>query len=270
MQGVSRSAQAQVREATQRVLDAGVDWAALSDDLFSVVAVLDGSAALRRAVGDPSREGSAKSELVGRVFGGRVSDATVDVVKAAAAQRWSSESDLVTALETAAVDVQFAMAEAAGRGDDVEEQLFRFERAVAGAGDLRDGLNDARLPRERKESVVDALTQGRVHPETRRLLLQAVRHPRGRRFDSTIEHYLAVGEQRRDRLAALVSVAQPLTGEQQHRLVAALERLYERKVDLRVVIVPEVIGGIRIQVGDEVVDGTVVRRLEQARRAMDA
>ena len=57
----------------------------------------------------------------------------------------------------------------------------------------------------------------------------------------------------------------PLDEEQRHRLAAALSRLSTGKtVQLNVILDPEVIGGIRVQVGDEVVDGTILRRLEEA------
>jgi F-type H+-transporting ATPase subunit delta len=99
-----------------------------------------------------------------------------------------------------------------------------------------------------------------------RLAEQAVRVPRGRRLDRVMEAYLDLAARRRDELTALVTVAAPLTEQQSARLRSALESHYGKAVTLQVVLEPEVMGGIRVQVGDEVVDGTVLRRLEEARR----
>lgn len=268
MQGVSRGALKTARETLHRVLDSGVDWGRLSADLFGVVDVLDGHAALRRALGDPSRETEAKQDLVARLFGGKIDDGSLEVLKEASGSRWSTERDFSDAVEELAVETQFAMADAAARADDVEEQLFRFERTVAGHGDLRDRLDDRRSEAGDKATLVRRLVDGKVHPEAEALLVRAASAPRGRRFAKTIEEYLAVGERLRDQFSALVTVAGPLSQEQQERLARALERIYERRVLLQIVVDESVLGGIRVQVGDEVVDGTVLRRLEGARRAM--
>ena len=91
-------------------------------------------------------------------------------------------------------------------------------------------------------------------------------HPRGRRLDQVLGEYLDLAARRREELTALVTVAAPLTEQQQARLRSALEAHYSKAVTLQVVQDPRVMGGIRVQVGDEVVDGTVLRRLDEARR----
>lgn len=268
MQGVSRASQAQVRNALQAALDSGANWARLSDDLFSFVAALDSSHMLRRSLGDPSRTAEGKRALAARLLEGKSEPATVTVVADAVSQRWSNEKDLPNALEEAAVEAQIAMAQAAVRADDVEEQLFRFERAVAATPELREALADRRLPVERKVDVVQQLLADKAFPETIRLARQAVIAPRGKRFTQVIEHYLKVAERRREQLSAVVTVAQPLTSEQRDRLTAALARIYSAPVLINMVLDPQVLGGIRVQIGDDVVDGTIIRRLDEARRLM--
>ena len=50
------------------------------------------------------------------------------------------------------------------------------------------------------------------------------------------------------------------------RLLPALQQIYSKPVQLQIVHDEDVIGGIRVQIGDEVVDGTVLRRLDEAKR----
>ena len=78
--------------------------------------------------------------------------------------------------------------------------------------------------------------------------------------------YLSIISTRREQLSATVTSAIELDADQSRRLVAALTRIYGKPVHLKVVIDPAIVGGIRVQIGDEVVDGTVLRKLEGARR----
>ena len=67
---------------------------------------------------------------------------------------------------------------------------------------------------------------------------------------------------------AVVTSAVPLSDTQKQRLGAALAKLYGRRMHLNLDVDPEVIGGLRVQVGSELVDGTVTARLDEARRRL--
>jgi F-type H+-transporting ATPase subunit delta len=266
MRGSSRAAERESQEALDRELTGATDALALGEELFAVTGVVEGTASLRRALADPSREGADKAGLARSLFGGKVSEAAVDLVGTVVSQRWAAERDLGDTLESLAVQSVLATAETQGRIDRVEDELFRFERIVAGDPGLRDALSSRNTDAEGKVGLVRDLLEGKAAPETVRLAEQAVRVPRGRRLDRVLEAYLELASRRRDELTALVTVAAPLTAQQSARLRSALEAHYGKAVTLQVVLEPEVMGGIRVQVGDEVVDGTVLRRLEEARR----
>lgn len=266
MRGSSRAAAAAGQRAFQSALASGADWGTLAEDLFGITALIDGNATLRRAVADPSRDARAKRDLVARLFGGKVNQAAVDVLSELVAQRWSTERDLSDTVESLAVETVLAAAEAGGRGDQVEDELFRFERIVAGNPALRDALVNRNVDPQRKAELVGRLLQGKVTAETARLARQSVLAPRGRKFDRTLELYLALAAKRREQLTAVVIAAVPLDETQRHRLAAALQGIYGKPIQLQLVIDEKVVGGIRVQIGDEVVDGTILRKLEGARR----
>jgi F-type H+-transporting ATPase subunit delta len=271
MRGSSRVSAAAVQETFQGVVDGQVDRSRLAEDLFGITAALDGNIALRRAVADPAREGEPKAALVERLFTGKVSPEAVVVAKKAAGQRWSEERDLTDTLESLAVAAVVAGAERDGQADQMEDELFRFERIVAGNPGLRDALTDRRADPGGKERLVTSLLEGRSRPETLRLVQQAVRAARGRRFDRILDRYLGIAATRRDQLAATVTTAVDLDEEQRRRLATALSNFYDGKaVHLNVVVDPAVLGGIRVQIGDDVVDGTILRRLEAAKRHLGA
>lgn len=268
LRGSSREALQTVRSALDAVADASGNPVGLADELFAVVDLLDAQPALRRTLSDPSRPADARAGLVRSLLSSQLGGATLDLLDTAVRQRWSQPRDLADALDTAAVETLGLAAEREGVLDDVEDEVFRFGRVVAGEPALRAALTDRVLPADRKESVLDELLAGRATDVTRRLVRRAVLAPRGRSLESILDGYGKALAGRRQRLVAVARVAVPLTEEQRRRLTAALETTYGRGVHLNVELDPSVLGGVEVRVGDEVVDGTVADRLAEARRRL--
>lgn len=265
MHGSSRAAVIEGRPAFESALTTG-DPAVVADELFAVTWLFDANPTLRRAVADPSREGKDKATLVDQLLSGQVSAEVSGVVANLAAQRWAEEHDLIDTLEQYAVEASLKGAEDDGAIDRVMDELFRFERLVADDQELRDALGNRQADGAGKAELVSTLLQGKTRPETVRLVRQSVLAPRGRRFDRAIEEYLDIAAERRQQLTAVVTAAVDLSDEQRTRLAGSLQRIYSKPVLLQVVHDEDVIGGIRVQIGDEVVDGTVLRRLDEAKR----
>lgn len=270
MQGASRKALAEVREALEelRGADETARLASVGDGLFSVAGLLEGEVQLRRAVGDPALTVRAKSDLVHALLGGQLDEATLGIVERVVTSRWSQPGDLVDALDTLGASATLMAAEAAGQLDDVEDELFRFSRIVDREPQLLMALTDRGLPLERKRELVHALLEGRALPATLRLVDEVVAHPRGRTLDRALEGYAALAAERRRRLVASVQVALRLTPAEEARLVAALGREFGQQVALQVEVDPSVLGGVRVHVRDFVIDGTVAGRLAEARRRL--
>ncbi|WP_265444929.1 F0F1 ATP synthase subunit delta [Flexivirga meconopsidis] len=268
MQGPSRAALLTSRQDLTELLASGADPATAGDELFAVSQVLGGSAPLRRALTDPTSDAAAKRGLADKLFGGKVSDGVLEVVRVAVGQRWADERDLGDALDQLGVEAVLTSADRAGRLDQVEDELFRFERTVARDSGLRDALGDRRRSGADKADLVGKLLEGKAAPETVRLARQAAANPGGRRVERVLESYVGVAAQLRDQLVATVTAAVEPTAEQRSRLGKALAGLYGRPVQLNVLVDPNVVGGMRVQVGDEVIDGTIATRLEDVRRSM--
>lgn len=265
MQGSSRSALTSARAAMNGTLSGLGDAASTARDLFAAVDVIDNNAVLRRALADPSRDGEAKRGLVQRLFGGKVGNNAIVVLQAAAAERWSSDRDLTDGLERLAVEATTASAEQSQVADSFENEVFRFERTVAGDAGLQDALGDRSRSGADKEALVSRLLEGKVTPQTLMLVRRAAGASRGRRFDRTIKEFLDGIAHRRGQSTAVVTSAVSLTEEQSSRLRAALSKMYGKPVQTNVVIDPQVVGGIKVTIGDDVIDGTIARRLDEAR-----
>ncbi len=268
MQGVSRSSFAALRERLAEEVPGPVVAEMLGDELFAVLRVLDREHALRRALSDPAKHARQKEEVASALFGGRVAPATEELITAAVSSRWASPSDLADAVEHLAVEALVMVAEAEGRLDDLEDELFRFGRVVAAQPELRAALSGPALPAERKRGLLDALLAGKVTPVALRLITEMAVHPRGRALQHSLDLAARIAAQRRERLIAVVRVAAPLPARQRDRLTAALSQHYHRDVHLNVVLDPAILGGMTVQVGDELIDGSVASRLAAVRRRL--
>lgn len=239
----------------------------LAEELFAVVDLLDRQPALRRALTDPGAEADARDALLKALFGERLTEPTRTVLRAAAGQRRGSASGLAAALERQAVRAVLSSAQLAGTLDAVEDELFRFERLVAGDPALRSAISDRTAPLDVRQRLVSDLLENRADAATTYLARRAVA-ARTRSFELTVGGYLTLAAALRQRALAHVVVARPLTAEQHDRLTAVLARQLGRPVSLQVVVDPDVIGGVRVTVGDEIIEGTVAGRLEDARRQL--
>ncbi|MFF8286098.1 F0F1 ATP synthase subunit delta [Streptomyces albus] len=269
MNGASREALAAARESLTALTDStSADAAALADELAAVTALLDREVSLRRVLTDPAQSGDAKAELVQRVLGGRISGPAADLVSGMVRSRWSAPRDLVDATEELADLADLVAAERDGSLDDVEDELFRFARTAASSPDLRSALTSRTADASAKRELVRTLLTGRVRLATERLIVRLVTQPRGRSLEAGLDALSKLAAERRNRSVAVVTSAVPLSDEQKRRLGAALAKLYGRQVHLNLDVDPELVGGIRVQVGDEVINGSVADRLEQAQRRM--
>lgn len=268
MRGASRASLAEAGERLEAALAAG-DPATLGDELFAVLRLLDREHVLRRALADPARPADQRSGLASAVLDGKVSPAVAEFVAEAVRLRWGRSTDLTDAIERFAVIAEVASVEATGRLDDLEDELFRFDRIVEAQPELRGVLVDHRVAGERKATLVTELLEGKTTPATLRLVTEAVSHPRGRSLERVLAEFGRIAAERRNRLVAVVRTAVNLSEQQKTRLTAALSAQYGRDVHVNIEVDPAVLGGMSIRVGDEEIDGTIVRRLNDIRRRIE-
>lgn len=242
--------------------------AAAGDDVLAVAELLRREPRLRRALADTSREAADRAGLLAAVLTGKIGEDALGLLSALAAGRWSTPGELLEAAERLGVEALLASAERAGALGDVEDQLFRFGRVVDGNRDLAAALSDSTTEVGRRVALTGTLLAGKAHRVTVRLTEQAVRGFGGRRFDGALTRLVELAAARRDRQVAYVTTAAALTDDEEQRLAARLSQLYGRQISLQARVDPSIIGGVRVQVGADLYDGTVVSRLAQARKAM--
>lgn len=240
----------------------------VADELLALARLLSGQPRLRRALADPARPGEQRAELIGSLLAGKVSAESLGLARTLAGGRWSSAHDLLDAVELLGVEALLASAESDNSLAEVEDALFRFGQVVAGEPRLATALSDPAAEPARRTELVHGLLDGKVTPVTLRLVELALAGFGGRSFESGVARLVELAAQRRDKQVAYVTVAAPLPSAEEDRLAAALGRIYGREVSLKVSVDAEVLGGISVQVGHELYDGTILRRLLDARAAL--
>ena len=112
---------------------------------------------------------------------------------------------------------------------------------------------------------MDQLLGGKVGEGTVRLAKRALR-ARERTVGLTLDSYSEIGAELANRTIAKITAAKPLDADQAARLQTSLARIAGRPVEMQVEVDPTVLGGLRVQIGDQIIEGTVAGRLEDARR----
>jgi len=244
------------------------DASALSADLFAVVATLDSSTPLRRALTDNSRDAKSKAELAKDLFGKSTSDLAIKLLINLTALRWSSPSNLGDVIEQLAVEAEASVANQNNELDRLEEEIFQFSRIVASDLELRQILNSAKYSGEGKRVLVAKLLASKISPSTSRLLASLVSGMRGRSIERTTAFYASAAAARKMRVIAHVKSAVELSQAQKDKLASSLSSKIGQPVRINVELDPKVLGGLSIRFADELIDATIVNRLADAGRAL--
>ena len=263
LRGASAEAMAELADqARARTL---AETAAMGEELFAVAGILRDDAALRRALTDNSVEGENKAGLAQTVFGKALGDPALSLVTEAAGRRWTTSNDLPAALEHLAALVTVR---SAGRdGSKVGDELFAVRRLIDHNQELRSALSDRSRTAEDRSALLNGVLDKQVLPATSVLVGQAITRGRGS-VDSALDEYLDIAAEAMEQTVATVHTARELSAAEQQRLETALSKQYGTTVQIHVVIDEELIGGLRVEIGDDVIDGTVVSRLDDARRLL--
>jgi F-type H+-transporting ATPase subunit delta len=241
---------------------------AVGEEILAVAGLLGRERRLRRALADPGRSGTDHADLVRSVLAGKVSDETVDILATLVTGRWSGPGALLDGVELLGVTALLSGVDRAGDLGDVEDELFRFGQVVSGDTRLAAALSDSTSPLEARVQLVKDLLGGKAKPASLRLAELAAAGFGGRGFESSLTRLIELAAKQRDHSVAYVTTAVPLTEADEQRLSGRLAELYGRQVSLKVDVDPRILGGVRVKVGSDLYDGTVSRRLAEAKTAL--
>lgn len=233
---------------------------ATGEQLLSAGRDIAGSSQLRALLADPSIETAEKTALIGKIFSS-LDPAATSLLGSLVSARWSNSDQLIDGIEQIGIR---AIADSSA-GATIEAELFAFSRAVSSDPDLELAVGSKLGDPAEKAALVDRLLGAKVDTGSLAIIRHLVQSPRGRRIGGLLSTAAETVADASGGIVATVTAAAPLTAAQLETLTSTLTTQYGREPRIAVKIDPAVIGGLRVQVGNDVIDGTVASRLTELR-----
>ena len=239
----------------------------IGNALFTITKVLDDSIQLERALTDPSRPVADKVAVLKELLGDNAHPMTMEIMTDLVSRRWSRARDIANAVEDFGVDAMMYYADATDATLQVSIELSELHSALLNLPVVRAKLYDYQATSEARVKLFREVFSGKtLNKVTMRLAEHATCNLRRRRYLETIQWLINKFSRHMGESMVTVTTATPLKKEQIKRLVEVYSAKVGRQVHINSVVDPTVLGGMRIQVGDEVTDNTVVAQLQNLHR----
>ena len=264
----SRIADRESRDSlAPKLRDTREDAWRIGNELFTITKVLDDSIQLERAPTDPSRPVADKVAVLKELLGDNAHPMTMEIMTDLVSRRWSRARDIANAVEDFGVDAMMYYADATDATLQVSIELSELHSALLNLPVVRAKLYDYQATSEARVKLFREVFSGKtLNKVTMRLAEHATCNLRRRRYLETIQWLINKFSRHMGESMVTVTTATPLKKEQIKRLVEVYSAKVGRQVHINSVVDPTVLGGMRIQVGDEVTDNTVVAQLQNLHR----
>lgn len=247
----------------------GADGERIGEDLFGVSDLLESNAPLRENLTEPSRLDTDKVTLLKSLFAAHCTDTTMEVLEDLVKQHWSSSHALVEVTSDLGLDAYIYQAVQDGQCADLAQQLMNASALISDQRELRVQLSDIGEGKpEDRANLARAIFQGKVCPIAERLIVRAAFSTHYGQLLLTLRHYASRVAELNGRRLVVAYTATPLDEEQYDKLRQLASRRWHTDVLLTTVVQPDLIGGFRLDAGEQSVDTTVRRDLRVARESL--
>jgi F-type H+-transporting ATPase subunit delta len=164
----------------------------------------------------------------------------------------------------------FALAQESNQTKPVGDDLASIARAIDGDPGVRAFFVAPTVDRGDKERVLLSVFEGHAGEIALHTVLLLVRKRRERLLSALVEEYRKLERAARGAEPLTVTTARELSPDELRAMVERLERVYGKKFEATVKCDPALIGGVRVTMGDRVIDGSVAGRLEELTRTLFA
>jgi F-type H+-transporting ATPase subunit delta len=141
---------------------------------------------------------------------------------------------------------------------------------VARDADLRQFADNPKVTAEQVYAVMTAAAKQDLAPELQNFLRAVIENSRLAALPEVVAQFHVLANAAAGVADAQIFSAYPIEAAQLSDVIGTLEKRFGRKLEAHVTLEPSLIGGIRVVVGDEVLDTSVKARLERMKVALTA
>ncbi|MFB6274150.1 MAG: F0F1 ATP synthase subunit delta [Salinibacter sp.] len=156
-------------------------------------------------------------------------------------------------------------ADATGVLEALDEDVLMLRRSIESNRELSRFFESPVIPKEKKDTIIQKLLGETVEDLLVNFLRLLVEKDRETLTKDVLDQYQSLRDEHRGIVDATVTVAHPLADDDREALVEALEEKTGKDVRLHLEENPDLIGGLVIQIGDRVFDGSVRSQLNELR-----
>lgn len=246
--------------STAALSSLGTADVATGEQLLAAGRVIGDSAQLLVALADPSAAAADKVSIIDAVFS-TLTPGARSLLGSVVSNRWSNDTDLLAAIE----ELGFRVLARSAKGVKIEDELFAFGTIVGTDPNLELAVSSKLGSAADKSTLVRALLVKKASDQTVAIVDHLVQQPRGRRIAALLRQAASIVADEAGLAVATVTSATPIDDKQLGRIATALSKANGRDLRINHVIDPSIVGGIRVQIGDEVIDGSVATKLNDLR-----
>lgn len=156
----------------------------------------------------------------------------------------------------------FNLALEEGRIDELQKELQVLRELISGNPEFMEFLTTPKIGKDDKRAFVDSVFGGKFSQEIVNLTKVLIDKKRAGEILDIADVFDKTVLSHQDLVSAAAYTAVPLSSSEMDALKAKLTQLTGKEISLENIIDASVIGGIRLKVGDRVIDGSLKRRLE--------
>lgn len=272
MYAASRDALATIRSLAEQLIreseQSVVVGQQMGAELFTIVELVEADRPTRVALADVSASPEQRKALMTRLIEGKVLPETLRVCQEAAARDWSNQADLRDGLVRTARSALLQAAELSNSLPQVEEELFRLSRTIKAHPGLEQALGDRQASADERRALLAQMLYGKVSAISEILASQAVARPQEGLVADDLDILSRQAAHETGRRVADVTTPVALTDAQREGLQAKLRDIYGIEVSIHEVVDRNIIGGVIIKVGNEIINGSLASKLESLRRSL--
>lgn len=171
-------------------------------------------------------------------------------------------------LATGYLQALFELARSKDQFQQATNDMDTVARVFRENAQLRKVILHPSVTREEKTRLVESILAPHLSPLVRNFLLLIITKRREKILDDILEQYQAVADSVGGTGRAVVQTAIPLSDEKLARLKSTLETITKKTVEVETRVTPEILGGVIVKIGNKVIDGSIVTRLNNLRRRL--